>query len=102
MGTREIVIHRAILKTLRAYGGTWMKIHGNAQQGAGISDIIGCLDGRFVAFEVKRPDGSHGLSPRQELFLQRISDSGGIAAVVSSPQEAIEILEIKGLYDEIN
>jgi len=97
MGTRENVIHREILKTLRSYGGTWIKIHGNAQQGAGISDIIGCINGRFVAFEVKRPDGSHGLSPRQELFLQKVSDSGGVAAVVTSPQEVIEILKIKDL-----
>ena len=35
MGARESVIHRAILSTLREYGGTWIKIHGNATQGGG-------------------------------------------------------------------
>tara|TARA_R100000278_G_C5462868_1_gene161560 strand:- start:134 stop:427 length:294 start_codon:yes stop_codon:yes gene_type:complete len=97
MGARESVIHRAILSTLREYGGTWIKIHGNATQGGGISDIIGCISGRFVAFEVKRHDGTHGLSPKQELFLDRITADGGISAVITSPEEAIVTLAKHGL-----
>ena len=97
MGARESVIHRAILSTLREYGGTWIKIHGNATQGGGISDIIGCIEGRFVAFEVKRADGSHGLTPKQELFLDRITSDGGIAAVITSPEEALLVLHKHGM-----
>lgn len=97
MGAKESIIHRAILKELREYGGVWLKIHGSAQQGAGISDIIGCIHGRFVAFEVKRADGTHGISPRQEYFLEKVVSAGGLAAVITSPDEAIEILENHGL-----
>lgn len=98
MGARESVIHRAILSTLRNYGGTWIKIHGSATQGGGISDIVGCIDGKFVALEVKRPDGTYGLTPKQKLFLDRISSEGGIAGVITSPDEAIETLQQAGIY----
>lgn len=97
MGAKESVIHRAIIRELKLYGGIWIKVHGSAQQGAGISDIIGCVHGRFVAFEVKRPDGIYKISPRQQLFLEKVSQAGGIAAVIVSPDEAIEILEHHGL-----
>lgn len=97
MGARESVVHRAILKDLRERGGVWIKVHGSAQQGAGISDIIGCIHGRFVAFEVKRIDGNHKLSPRQKYFLEKVANAGGISAVIYTPDEAIEILEHHGL-----
>jgi len=79
---------RKILATLRLeFGGVWFKIHGGANQEAGIPDIIGCYRGRFVAFEVKR--GKHSrVSPRQRLVLDRISDAGGLSVVVESPLEA--------------
>jgi hypothetical protein len=60
----------------------------------GSSDLIGILHhegvGVFVALEVKLP----GQKPRpdQVNFLNRIRDLGGIAGVVTSPEEAIALL----------
>lgn len=52
----------------------------------GSADILGCLpDGRFLAIEVKAPDGR--LSQEQKQFLDDISSVGGIAMVVQGWKE---------------
>ena len=65
----------------------------------GSSDLIGwttvTLAGRrvavFTALEVKRPNGGR-LSVEQASFLAAVRDAGGIAAVVTSPEDAISAL----------
>jgi len=58
---------------------------------AGIPDIICCIDGRFVAFEVKTPSGK--LTKLQEITIQRINDANGKAYKVTSVEEVIQILD---------
>jgi hypothetical protein len=78
-------------KLIRAFPGLWcMKIHGNEYMRAGLPDLIGCVEGRFFAFEVK-------IDPRlaTELQLQEIkwiNEAGGIAAVVTSSAQAIQLI----------
>lgn len=48
----------------------------------GIPDFIGCVNGYFVAIELKK-DGSSKASAIQEWVLGRIQKSGGIGLVVS-------------------
>lgn len=43
----------------------------------GVSDIIGLINGRFLAIEVKSKAGS--LTPEQRIFLAQINNEGGIA-----------------------
>lgn len=52
----------------------------------GSADLIGCLDGRFIALEVKTAVGRASLEQRQWLDLVR--RHGGFAAVVRSVDEA--------------
>ena len=81
----------AILKTLGAWPRTWLtKIHGGAYQSAGIPDIVGVMDGRFVALEVKVP-GGHA-TPLQELVLARLKDAGALCGVVTSVEEAVRVV----------
>lgn len=58
----------------------------------GSADLIGMLapQGRFLALEVKRP----GEKPtrEQELFLELVRKSGGVAAVVHSVEEALAVV----------
>ncbi len=61
---------------------------------SGIPDIIGCHNGRFVAFEVKMPGKEMDTSSRQEWTMKRIHAAGGIAAVVSSVHGALGVLSI--------
>lgn len=58
----------------------------------GISDIIGCSpEGRFIAIEVKKPDGKP--TQNQIDFIDKIKASGGIAFFAYSLAEAMESLE---------
>lgn len=57
----------------------------------GFSDLFGMtLDGRFIALEVKTPEGR--VSEEQEKFIAAIKKRGGLAAVVRSVEEALRVL----------
>jgi penicillin-binding protein-related factor A (putative recombinase) len=53
--------------------------------------FLGCYQGRFIAFEVKRPGGI--TTPAQITFLESVRESGGVAAVVYSLEAVQKILE---------
>ena len=69
----------------------WIKIPGGPTL-AGIPDIIGCVNGIFVALEVKRPDTSYTVTPRQKANIVLVLGAGGIAAVVTSVEKAIGVV----------
>ncbi len=91
---KESTLVRNILKEIRAEGGWWFKTHGSPYQMAGLPDILGVHDGRFVAFEVKIPGKETQTSPRQEMTMHRIHEAGGVTAVVSSTHGALGVLSI--------
>lgn len=74
-----------LIKKIRAYLATlphtfsW-KEHGGMYGTAGIPDIICCINGKFVAFEVKVPGNKP--SALQSSTHQKIRKAGGIVAVV--------------------
>jgi len=68
------------------------KEHGGMYGTAGIPDIICCIGGRFVAFEVKQPAGK--LTKLQEITIERIRKAKGKAYKVTSIEEVKEILEL--------
>lgn len=70
------------------------KTHGGMYGTAGIPDIIACMDGRFYAFEVKRPGGR--LSRLQDVTLKKIEAAGGVAVIVTSVDEVKKALAGKG------
>jgi hypothetical protein len=87
----EKSITNAILRYLRNIPGCFCwKQHGGQYGTSGLPDIICCLDGRFVAFEVKRPSGGR-LTKLQARALEKIQAAGGIAAMVTSLDEVKEI-----------
>ena len=57
---------------------------------SGLPDIICCMDGMFVAFEVKVPGGK--LTKLQEAMLTKITAAKGKAFKVTSVDEVKEIL----------
>ena len=67
------------------------KEHGGQFGTAGIPDIIACVRGRFVAFEVKTATGK--VTVLQAVTIRKIQAAGGIAAVVRSVGEARAIIE---------
>lgn len=59
----------------------------------GSSDLIGILapSGRFVALEIKTPQGR--ATTEQLMFLELVRKRGGFAAIVRSPDDARAALE---------
>lgn len=88
----EAVLTRRIKDALNDLPKTWaVKIHGGRYQ-AGIPDIIGCHQGDFFGLEVKLPGKERNLTKLQALILSRIKRAGGIAAMVTSVDQAMEAL----------
>ena len=90
MAEKDIV--NAIFRYLKTipYCFAW-KEHGGMYGTAGIPDIICCISGRFIAFEVKQPTGK--LTKLQEITLQSIKNAKGKAYKVTSMEEVKQIFE---------
>ena len=88
---KEVDIVKAIMKYLKTVPGCFCwKEHGGMYGTAGIPDIIACIGGRFVAFEVKTPTGK--LTKLQEITIQKIRNAKGQAFKVTSAAEGADIL----------
>ena len=91
MAERDIVT--AILRLLKGTPGCFAwKTHGGMYGVAGIPDIIACINGRFVAFEVKTETGK--LTKLQEITIQKIKNAKGQAFKVTSAAEVATILKL--------
>ncbi len=85
---KEAEIVNKILKYLKTVPGCFAwKEHGGI---AGIPDIIACVNGRFIALEVKTPVGK--LTKLQESTIEKILVSGGVAEVVHSVDKVRAVL----------
>lgn len=54
-----------------------LKTVGNASQRSGVPDIICCIQGKFIAIETKREDGSGEISNQQTIEAKCIKNAGG-------------------------
>jgi Holliday junction resolvase len=90
--TKESTLTRKILQALRSEGGFWYKTHGSGYQMSGLPDIIGCYMGQFVGLEVKLPETTENLSPRQLAILSSIERAGGIQRVVATTLDALQVI----------
>ena len=79
-----------------------IKYHGNEYSEAGVSDLLNCLDGVFVAVEVKAPESyggsveralAEGPTLKQRAFIARIIKAGGVAGVAATEEQYMEFLE---------
>lgn len=87
----EKTIENRIKRYLDGIGAWWIKTHGNMFSKSGTPDIIACVNGHFVAIEVKRPGGV--VSELQKYHIEAIQKSGGIAFIAYSLEEAKQHLE---------
>lgn len=79
------------LKKNYPQGVVWKEAAG-AYSKQGIPDVTFILDGRYYGFEVKRPFLGV-LSRIQEQTIKKIRAVGGIAEVVTFPEEVMKIIE---------
>src|SRR5262245_3638451 len=78
---------------LRKKGARVINIHGgdNPFQEVGISDLITCYRGYFIAIETKTPAGK--TSVKQERFLESVRKAGGYAIVARNVADVQSLIE---------
>jgi Holliday junction resolvase len=82
----------AILRYLKTVPMSFVwKEHGGMYGTAGLPDIIACINGRFVAFEVKTPSGR--LTKIQEITIAKIKAAKGEAFKVTSVEDVKNIIK---------
>lgn len=82
-----------------------VKYHGDEYGESGVSDLLSCLDGVFIACEVKAPESYpvkgkpsverallEGPTAKQKAFLFRVQKAGGVVGVAASVEQYMEIL----------
>lgn len=85
---------------LRRYPTAWVhKEHGSPFGTIGTPDLLVSVHGCFVALEVKVRRGNENyarayarVTPAQRAALDRIKRSGAVAGMVTSPEEALELI----------
>lgn len=74
---KESQFQTKVIEYLKTLPNTWhVKIWGGGFQRSGIPDILCCINGKFVALELKKEDGKS--TPLQERNIKLINAAGGI------------------------
>ena len=89
LATGKVILWRNNTGKLQDRTGRWVTYG----LGVGGADLVGMLrgSGRFVAFEVKMPNGR--VTPEQVAWHRVVNASGGYAVIVRSVGEAMAALE---------
>lgn len=88
----ESRLSRNIAKALRLDGHFVFKIHGGPTMMAGLPDLIVCADGHFIGLETKMPEKRNNTSARQDYIHEQIREAGGEVFVVTSVEEARQVV----------
>lgn len=77
---KEKVFENKIKSYLKSIGAYFIKTHGDRFSKIGTPDILACVNGRFVAIEVK---GENGKPSELQLYhIMQIRRSGGIGFIL--------------------
>jgi hypothetical protein len=100
MSRVESAIQTDIIGYLRGLAETYVLNYGGSAAGAkGTPDLLVCHRGRFVAFELKKPDGSYKTTKPQEIRIRQIRAAGGVAEVVTAIADVAAVLKRMGEQD---
>ena len=90
--TKEQDIQTTIMNYISSIGGLPIKFNNiGIYAKAGVSDILACIKGRFVAIEVKKPGGKP--SALQLQFIAAINNIGGLAFWADNLQDVKDKLK---------
>lgn len=96
MAGPEKLVEQKIFRYLKSIGAFAWKVHGSGMQPAGLPDICCCINGWYVAIEVKRPNGGR-VSELQKSKMKQINNAGGIAFVARSVDDVSSMLQSKNV-----
>ena len=74
---REKAFENKVKAFLKSIGAYYIKTHGDRFSKVGVPDILACVNGYFVAVEVKAENGKP--SELQLYHLEQIENTGGLA-----------------------
>ena len=80
-----------VINYLKGRGIYYLNLYGDGMSGKGKPDIIACINGLFVAFELKH--GKNNMQDDQKIHKLRIERSGGLHYSPYTVAEVIEIVE---------
>lgn len=89
--TREKKLQDKCIEYLKSKGIYYLNLYGDGFSGKGKPDLLTCINGRFVAFELKV--GSNGLQDDQKIHKARIERSGGLHYAPYTLEEFKNIVE---------
>ena len=75
-----------------------INIHGGVYTERGTPDVIGCVDGRMVAFECKRDPGEEETTVQRWRLAEWLA-SGAVVGAVSSVDDVDLILRLCGVVE---
>lgn len=94
---RNMMYHRFTQEaTLLSYAKEFLEMLGAAvvrqtSETAGISDLIICYQGRFIACELKRNDGQ--ATEQQLAFIKKIQRAGGVGGVCRTLHDILNLVD---------
>lgn len=88
---KEKKLQDQCIKYLKKQGIYHLNVYGSGFSAKGAPDLITCINGRFVGFELKV--GSNGLQDDQKIHKLRIERSNGLHYTPYTLEEFIEIVE---------
>jgi Holliday junction resolvase len=91
---KESTLQRSIQKAIEDAGGKVYKIHGGPYSVAGAPDLIGSIDGKPFAIEVKLPGKKKTLTAKQAYELEQWAKQGWNVGVATTVEEAKTIVYI--------
>ena len=89
--TPEGQVKDSVKKLLKRYGAQYFMPVSNGMGKAGVSDIICCHRGKYIAIETKAGKGK--ATPLQLKFMQEVVTAGGAALIVSDDGCSLLTLE---------
>jgi hypothetical protein len=87
----EKTLQDKCIKYLKEQDIYYLNLHGDGFSGKGKPDLIVCVKGRFVAFELKV--GSNGMQADQIIHKIRLERSGGLHYVPYKFEQFVKIME---------
>jgi Holliday junction resolvase len=88
----EAQLTKKIIDALKEEGAFAVKIHGGTFQSRGLPDVIGLMKCFFFGLEVKLPGKEDTITKLQIKKLRDIQKAGGIAAMVTSVDQALRVV----------
>ena len=92
MAKPEKQLQDKAIRYLRERGIYYLNLYGDGMSGKGKPDIIACINGRFVAFELKV--GENDLQDDQKIHRLRIRRSNGLHFSPYTIEEFKKIVEV--------